>query len=165
MTKCFNLLSIVEDNTGFEPRLDTDLETEFRPEEEVYVWEEDDVTEGGDESDHDIEIINLVPAESEILGHLGCISHTLQLGINDSIKQDEEAKSFINYINNIMMFFKRSILCSDELRKLTKVDVIIPAKTRWNATLDMIGRFQNVTFGFHSIFSMFMMTNILECWS
>jgi len=78
------------------------------------------------------------------LGRLGCLSHTLQLAINEAIKGDEESKTFIGNVNNLMTFFKKSTLWSDELKKLTKLDVLQPAKTRWNATVDMIERFKNV---------------------
>lgn len=84
------------------------------------------------------------PFPMEIEGHLGCLSHSLQLGINAALKSDESSKSFLNMINHIMVFFKKSVMWSDELKKITSTDVILPAKTRWNATLDILKRFQEV---------------------
>jgi len=145
MKKCFNLMTIVDDTTGFNdlgdlvPDLNSadDVEPNNVTEEDMFEVEED--VDGNLD-----EFLDLHLEESEMIGHLGCISHTLQLGINSAIKEDAEAKTFINYINEVMLFFKKSTLYSDELRMLTEVDVIIPGKTRWNATLDMIARFEKV---------------------
>lgn len=82
--------------------------------------------------------------ELPIQGHLKCFAHTLQLAINDALKRDDEAKEFLKYITQIMVFFKRSTRWRDELRKVCKDAPKIFVQTRWNSYLCMIERFQKV---------------------
>lgn len=152
MIKCFSLNEILpkkteNDDEHFETEED-DLEindSECSASDSEYsdsdLDSQDSITsEDDDDEDHE------EPLPKDFTAHFGCVPHTLQLGINGSLKEDEAAKSFILYINNLMVFFKKSTRWSDELKKITKTDVILPAKTRWNAILDMLNRFQEVNF-------------------
>lgn len=100
------------------------------------IWD----TENADDNDDDYG----TPDSLEFTEHFGCIAHTIQLAINDALKRDQESKTFIAYIQNIMVFFKKSVRWSDELRKVTKYDVLLMGVTRWNSTLDLIGRLTEV---------------------
>lgn len=87
---------------------------------------------------------DFVDYEGVQLPHQPCAAHTLQLVINDSIGEDASATDFLKYVQSVMVYFKRSTMWSDDLRKRTTVDMTLPAKTRWNSMLIMLDRFQKV---------------------
>ena len=161
MIKCFSLNSILptESDDICEEEDEIEIEngdsSDDNNSDDGETTDTDTETEGGDsstdsegeesEGEEELDDDDDEPSPKDFTSHIGCASHTLQLVVNGALKADGKAKSFIAYINSVMVFFKKSTKWSDELRKETKVDVILPAKTRWNAILDMLGRFQKVT--------------------
>ena len=105
---------------------------------------------GSDYSDIEFSDSDTQPESSEEavikLGHLGCITHSLQLVINNSIKQNNDVQSFLKEVRSIMVFFIRSVKWSDKLREHTKEDILLPSETRWNGILDMLDRLAKVGF-------------------
>lgn len=82
---------------------------------------------------------------ADIMAHIPCVPHTVQLAINNALKKDTKgSKTFIKYVTKIMVFFKRSTRWSDELKERTHFDVRIPVTTRWNSILQMLERFKEV---------------------
>lgn len=90
---------------------------------------------------------NMVKATSVAkLDHLFCMSHTLQLVINDAIKSQRAVIDAIAVARKIVGHFKHSAQACDSLAKLQQT-LQIPAQkliqdvsTRWNSTYYMIER-------------------------
>lgn len=142
MLKAFQMVDILGEFEA--PAADTAfLEGDEEDNEELSEGEDgsnDDITSiDSDVDDHDD---GSPPAQID--GHVPCASHTLQLSINECIKKSKEATRFYTYVHSVMVFFKRSVKWSDKLKKLTKLDVILPGPTRWNAMLDVLKRFHTV---------------------
>ena len=81
-----------------------------------------------------------------LLEHHPCAAHTLNLSVNDGIKQNEELLEIINKCRKIVGFFKSSVLASDQLEKnqISAGTTILRPKqdvpTRWNSQLYMLRR-------------------------
>jgi len=159
MKKCFDMIGIVEDESGWNnimvAEINADAEESEQKDEESDENESDiegemeidDDSCSEKENDEDAEDSDLgTPDIPVIVGHHACVTHTLQLGINAALKEDHQSKSFIQYVHSIMVFIKKSVIYSDMLKKQTNLDVILPGLTRWNATLDMIDRFRQVPY-------------------
>jgi len=160
------MLGVVEDEAGWNSIMniaaqqadgnDESDEDSEQSDQEMEVDNTEDTSDGDlhdDDEDDDLGS----PEIPIINGHHACVTHTLQLGINAALKEDTESKSFIQYVHSIMVFIKKSVVYSDQLKEKTNLDVILPGPTRWNATLDMINRFRQVF--------LFTMSNILGCWT
>ncbi|XP_035211191.1 zinc finger BED domain-containing protein 4-like [Stegodyphus dumicola] len=89
-------------------------------------------------------MINAVDSELK-LKHLGCIAHSLNLAVTNSLN---EVNDLLTKIRDIVIVYRRSniaaknlrkYLCSSEERKDLKV--ILDVKTRWNSTFYMVKRF------------------------
>lgn len=162
MVKCFNMSDFRDDEDEHDDISIQEEKIVDREEDEGVIDEDDDENSvpnrGSDySSDSDEEILGQGDDKSDVdnseedemlhpqlSDHMGCISQTLQLAINDALKTDADAKSFIQAVQSVMVFFKKSIRWSDELKIETNVDVVLPAATRWNATLDMIKRYKDI---------------------
>ncbi|XP_021958627.1 zinc finger BED domain-containing protein 4 [Folsomia candida] len=78
---------------------------------------------------HDVEI------DLKGVKRLRSLAHTVQLAINDAIKQDDQVKQIVRYMNSIIRIFRKSNLMSDELASKTKNQVVPIGQTRWNSIL------------------------------
>jgi len=79
--------------------------------------------------------------------HLRCFSHSINLVAEGSMKKVDGLLDLISKVKNIVKFIKRSVNCSDELRKLQEKDgdnikkLILDVVTRWNSVYYMCKRF------------------------
>ncbi|KAL4122187.1 hypothetical protein QTP88_014561 [Uroleucon formosanum] len=79
--------------------------------------------------------------------HLRCFSHSINLVAEGSMKKVDGLLDLISKVRNIVKFIKRSVNCSDELRKLQEKDgdnvkkCILDVVTRWNSVYYMCKRF------------------------
>lgn len=96
---------------------------------------------------------NMVKAMHDKFGknrHIPCFAHTLNLVCENSLTNTEGLSIIIDKIRSIVVWFKRSVKASDQLRKI-QIDagtiegnikkMILDVKTRWNSTYYMIERF------------------------
>lgn len=172
MKTCFNLKEIGLDDDWKEHfkdakkfndiNADSEEDSDWEPESED---ESEDDTSGDDQENRETAASVLQQFASEMFnpasalpinGHLFCASHTLQLAINAGLNSSPSAKQMLIYINSIMKFLKTSVKWRDEMRKSTSLCPRLNVKTRWNSSLDMISRFQDVRMFYGVI-------NILEC--
>lgn len=148
--KAFNMEDIVMDEWTVNARLFPDLGVRLSDpdeaatsaagtEEETSEVDSDLETDNEDSSDEDI---SLSPEEDDLAGaflddiiRLRCLAHTLQLAINDAIKDDEEVSAIVKYLNSIIQTFRKSPLRSDHLMKFISKQLIPIGKTRWNSIL------------------------------
>jgi len=79
--------------------------------------------------------------------HLRCFAHSINLVAEGSMKKVDGLLDLISKVRNIVKFIKRSVNCSDELRKLQEKDgdnikkLILDVVTRWNSVYFMCKRF------------------------
>ncbi|XP_022164851.1 zinc finger BED domain-containing protein 4-like [Myzus persicae] len=80
--------------------------------------------------------------------HLRCFAHSINLVAEGSMKKVDGLLDLISKVRNIVKFIKRSVNCSDELRKLHKKKdgnnikkLILDVVTRWNSVYFMCKRF------------------------
>ncbi|KAK9708925.1 hypothetical protein QE152_g26922 [Popillia japonica] len=96
---------------------------------------------------------NMVKAIHDKFGknrHIPCFAHTLNLVCESSLTNAEGLNIIIDKVRSIVVWFKRSVKASDQLRKV-QIDagtsegnmkkMILDVKTRWNSTYYMLERF------------------------
>ncbi|KAK9744833.1 hypothetical protein QE152_g7412 [Popillia japonica] len=96
---------------------------------------------------------NMVKAIHDKFGknrHIPCFAHTLNLVCESSLTNAEGLNIIIDKVRSIVVWFKRSVKASDQLRKV-EIDagtsegnmkkMILDVKTRWNSTYYMLDRF------------------------
>jgi len=76
-----------------------------------------------------------------------CFAHTLSLVAQNAISSVSQLTELISKVKNIVSWFKRSVVVSDELRKATNGDgkLIQEVATRWNSTFYMLERFTKLS--------------------
>lgn len=81
------------------------------------------------------------------LRHLPCFAHTLNLVVQDSLKNVEEMQAVKDKVKQIVGFFHHSVKASDKLSQLQQQHdvpvkkLIQEVETRWNSTYYMLERF------------------------
>ncbi|XP_070075783.1 E3 SUMO-protein ligase ZBED1-like isoform X2 [Drosophila takahashii] len=105
---------------------------------------------------------NMIAASRLFLGadnHVPCFAHTINLAVNDSVKNIQSFSTVLDKVKRIVMHFKHSSASMDALRKC-QMDEGVPegriktliqsVDTRWNSSLDMLNSFvilaENVAF-------------------
>ena len=88
-------------------------------------------------------------------GRLGCTAHMLQLTINDALHRCPEAGKMIKESNSVVVFLKRSLYWSDQMKKVSDdkslVSPVLPTHKinsiwiRWNSTYLMLRRLAEET--------------------
>lgn len=79
--------------------------------------------------------------------HLPCFAHTLNLVVQDAIKNTNEIKNVQEKIKRLVSFFHHSVKAMDKLREMQDQNgvqqkkLIIDVDTRWNSTYYMMDRF------------------------
>lgn len=73
--------------------------------------------------------------------YLPCFAHSLNLVLARIIDEDEVVKSFCAKIKNIVTYFKKSVIATDQLRLHSNLKLIPSVETRWNSTYNMLERF------------------------
>jgi hypothetical protein len=73
--------------------------------------------------------------------HISCCAHTLNLVVERSVENVPHLTELINKVKKIVTWFKKSIVASDELRKMTSLKMIQEVPTRWNSKYYMLERF------------------------
>ncbi|XP_039231670.1 zinc finger BED domain-containing protein 6-like [Drosophila yakuba] len=85
--------------------------------------------------------------------HVPCFAHTINLVVDDSIKEIQSFSNILDKINRIVMHFKHSTAMMDLLRKAQadegtpegKIKTLVQnIDTRWNSCLDMMQAFLNL---------------------
>lgn len=75
----------------------------------------------------------------------GCIAHTLQLVVNDSIRDNETAKPLLENLQKWINFFRKSPKWTEELKAKTDGrDIKLMGGIRWNALFYGLERFAEV---------------------
>ena len=88
----------------------------------------------------------------------GCMAHTLQLVLKQSVLQHEEVKNLLKQGRAILGHFKHSPTATESLRKLQKRigapehNLLQDVPTRWNSSLEMLQRLleQKQTIGLYA---------------
>ncbi|KAK9718440.1 hypothetical protein QE152_g23197 [Popillia japonica] len=96
---------------------------------------------------------NMVKAIHDKFGknrHIPCFAHTLNLVCESSLTNAEGLNIIIDKVRSIVVWFKRSVKASDQLRKV-QIDagtskgnmkkMILDVRTRWNSTYYMLEKF------------------------
>ncbi|KAJ8930136.1 hypothetical protein NQ314_017102 [Rhamnusium bicolor] len=95
----------------------------------------------------------MVKATHDLVGktrHVPCFAHTISLLCENSIKSTTNLIILIEKVQTIVVWFKRSVHASDELRHIQRLrgvlegnilKLILDVKTRWNSIYFMIERF------------------------
>lgn len=73
--------------------------------------------------------------------HVPCFAHTLNLVAERALEECNSLKDIIQKLKDIVSWFKRSVVASDDLRKKTDKKLIQSVPTRWNSVYEMIKRF------------------------
>ncbi|CAG9862308.1 unnamed protein product [Phyllotreta striolata] len=96
---------------------------------------------------------NMVKACQDFLGkskHVPCFAHTINLVCEQALKNTQNLDKLIEKVRTIVVWFKRSVHASDELRRIQQnrgtpegnmLKMILDVKTRWNSTYYMLERF------------------------
>ncbi|KAK3887901.1 hypothetical protein Pcinc_008051 [Petrolisthes cinctipes] len=92
---------------------------------------------------------NIVAAVNKYMQakHLPCFAHTLNLVVQDAIKNTNEIKCVQEKIKRLVSFFHHSVKAMDKLSEMQeqnevqKKKLIIDVDTRWNSTYYMMERF------------------------
>jgi hypothetical protein len=87
---------------------------------------------------------NIVKAVDIAFGknlHIPCCAHTLNLVAERSIENVPNLSTIINKVKSIVIWFKQSVVASDELRKQTSTKLIQEVPTRWNSKYYTLERF------------------------
>lgn len=81
--------------------------------------------------------------------HLGCVAHTINLIVKDSLK-NENIQDIIAKIREVVKHFRKSNIANDKLIKYQEnlgknpLKLILEVPTRWNSTFYMLQRFVNL---------------------
>jgi len=102
-----------------------------------------------DEEEEEEEYIEVVPDTRPKF--LPCLAHTLQLVINEAVKDDPNAKTATVYLDNLVEFFRRRSRWRQELSTLARKELIKPVKTRWNSMLLALERLADVSSFVHFV--------------
>lgn len=73
--------------------------------------------------------------------HVPCFAHTLNLVAERALEECNSLQDIIQKLKDIVTWFKRSVVASDDLRKKTDKKLIQSVPTRWNSVFEMIKRF------------------------
>lgn len=98
-------------------------------------------------TDNDSTILKAIKENFGENKHLRCFAHSINLVAEGSMKKVDGLLDLISKVRNIVKFIKRSVNCSDELRKLQEKDghnikkLILDVVTRWNSVYYMCKRF------------------------
>lgn len=98
-------------------------------------------------TDNDATMIKAIGENFGKNKHLRCFAHSINLVAEATIKKVDGLQNLISQVRNIVKFIKRSVKCSDELRKLQENNgdnlkkLILDVVTRWNSVYYMCERF------------------------
>lgn len=73
-----------------------------------------------------------------------CTAHTLQLAINDAIRDDKTVAELLKQLNSIINIFRRSPYWTSRLKDLCGKDVVPATGTRWNSIISALNRLTQV---------------------
>lgn len=76
--------------------------------------------------------------------YLPCLAHTLNLVVSFVLEKDLEVADIISKIKDIVSYFHRSCVASDELIKLTDLVLLQCVITRWNSEYVMLDRYLQI---------------------
>eukprot|EP01117_Protostelium_nocturnum_P010729 TRINITY_DN3862_c0_g1_i2.p1 TRINITY_DN3862_c0_g1~~TRINITY_DN3862_c0_g1_i2.p1 ORF type:complete len:478 (+),score=53.82 TRINITY_DN3862_c0_g1_i2:1422-2855(+) len=88
---------------------------------------------------------NFVAAAELITDNIRCISHTCQLALKE-LEEDTAVSLVIANIHSIVLSIRKKSALLHKLRSYQQkpLDPILPVKTRWNSTFDMVKRFLKI---------------------
>ncbi|EEC02755.1 conserved hypothetical protein, partial [Ixodes scapularis] len=69
-----------------------------------------------------------------------CTAHTLQLAVNDAIRDDKNVTELLKQLNSIINIFRRSPYWTSRLKELCGKDVVPATGTRWNSIISALNR-------------------------
>ncbi|KAM7307910.1 hypothetical protein ISCGN_011546 [Ixodes scapularis] len=69
-----------------------------------------------------------------------CCAHTLQLAVNDALRDDKTVSELLKLLNSIINLFRRSSYWTGRLKEVCKKDVVLASSTRWNSILAALNR-------------------------
>lgn len=158
MKKAFNMIGIVDKlQDTYEDIEEFNLES-ISNESEVldsFVDTESDLSDDEDAGNPETPETMSPQNFSVGLGWSSCLAHTVQLAINDGIKNQEEVVALIKEVNKIINFFRRSpkwmavyrekVTDACTCQKKTTHELLQPNITRWNSTFSAIERLAHVS--------------------
>ena len=77
--------------------------------------------------------------------YMPCFAHTLNLVPARIFEKDTVIASIITKVKEIVRYLKKSVVASDELRKLTEHRLIQSVSTRWRSAFDMLDRYLSLS--------------------